>query len=989
METLGGIKMSTNMNMSAREIQNLLKKDIAEQGRKPYHPKVLFRGGVLTKKADAYNRRLIREGKTTLYLNKDKLYNLQTGKFINKPIDRRSGKIKQSFLKKKEVFNGVVAPKKKTLDFSYTFGGGQTNWSLAETMTLNSNRLLQDIIAENGISGNYRLMIQVNGSTIRDMSVNVNQAFINSIPVDFQGGESGTMVWNEDLTVGDNVTFIFTKETLLPPNFYNQKYLDGVSHCVLTPIKEWATYCLEKAGSKSTEKKYNAILNKLKQDEITFEDGMSEEQMEAFCDKYQISIELSQPFGSAHKSFKSQKKSLKKFKFVNTRLNHVECGDFGLNQQSLFKTYDPEIVTKEELKQIADTCWKNNEICIYNKNLYGLSVVRTLTHYYKLSNDYKDAVKEFEKSTGLRYCAFDAKAYPELMKFVNAGTHFNCTVDWYDTRKYRCYIPDYVNHIDMKSAYTNYAKSKFYCGFMGKITDFRRVDNYDVNGLYYIEELSLLHANPLFKKYNSKLKWFVNNNVYTKAELDCLKHYGANFKVKYGAYGIKTDFEFTDEMKTGVEVFDFDDKEVKIKFYAKWCGMNCRADENQNFYMRGELDYLKNLDTDANLWYDGEEVRVAFQNNYSYTKKHITSQITAYQRLLVLEQLMLMPYDKIIRVCVDGIYFNKLGLSNNQVIKPFRYKNESMTFNNDPCENYLSQVIECGDINFECKAKQREHYLKEVFDAEGGNGKTFYNLNDTGFINVCYVPHSEKLASAMRKEFGVKTSNHTRCLSEPFSIQEGEILKHNVYVFDECSMITESQKKYIFDKCAGKIIMCGDLACQLQPVEGGMMTRKGFDNVDKVCVKNYRFKDEKIKALIKDVRDIIINNKVFRLDNLLINKIKQSEVKSKYDHKNDIILVSRGAKKNKTSNLNDYWCNEFPDLKKYKVEANSRDYKNGDIVFENVGSCELRHGFTVHSVQGETYNGNIFIDMRYLSDVRMFYTAISRAKYWNQIYILI
>ena len=41
---------------------------------------------------------------------------------------------------------------------------------------------------------------------------------------------------------------------------------------------------------------------------------------------------------------------------------------------------------------------------------------------------------------------------------------------------------------------------------------------------------------------------------------------------------------------------------------------------------------------------------------HNYHLGHITAFITAYQRLNVLEQLLKIDYDNIIRVCVDGIY---------------------------------------------------------------------------------------------------------------------------------------------------------------------------------------------------------------------------------------------------------------------------------------------------------------------------------------------
>ena len=66
------INIFNNTKMSAREeIKKILQRDIEENGRKSYHPKQLFKGGVPTKKALAYNRRLIKDGVTYQYLDPD------------------------------------------------------------------------------------------------------------------------------------------------------------------------------------------------------------------------------------------------------------------------------------------------------------------------------------------------------------------------------------------------------------------------------------------------------------------------------------------------------------------------------------------------------------------------------------------------------------------------------------------------------------------------------------------------------------------------------------------------------------------------------------------------------------------------------------------------------------------------------------------------------------------------------------------------------
>ena len=80
----------------------------------------------------------------------------------------------------------------------------------------------------------------------------------------------------------------------------------------------------------------------------------------------------------------------------------------------------------------------------------------------------------------------------------------------------------------------------------------------------------------------------------------------------------------------------------------------------------------------------------------------------------------------------------------------------------------------------------------------------------------------------------------------------------------------------------------------------------------------------------------------------------------------------------------------FSNIEKYLIKNNSKDYSNGDIVFskKNIKN-ELRHVYKVHSIQGETAKNKLFIDKEKFFTSQSFYTAISRAKNINQIYLII
>ena len=79
-------------------------------------------------------------------------------------------------------------------------------------------------------------------------------------------------------------------------------------------------------------------------------------------------------------------------------------------------------------------------------------------------------------------------------------------------------------------------------------------------------------------------------------------------------------------------------------------------------------------------------------------------------------------------------------------------------------------------------------------------------------------------------------------------------------------------------------------------------------------------------------------------------------------------------------------CNKFENKmiklfdEKYYCQSNSELYSNGDIIFSKLkpksSNAEVRHHFTTHSIQGETIESKIFIDISRMFNSRMFYSAI-------------
>jgi len=113
------------------------------------------------------------------------------------------------------------------------------------------------------------------------------------------------------------------------------------------------------------------------------------------------------------------------------------------------------------------------------------------------------------------------------------------------------------------------------------------------------------------------------------------------------------------------------------------------------------------------------------------------------------------------------------------------------------------------------------------------------------------------------------------------------------------------------------------------------------------------------------------------------NRLEGAEPFLDYDYKKDMILASTHAVK-------DRYNETYKHLEKYYITKSDRVYGRGEIYLEKpkTTDCEIRHAYTVHSIQGETATGKLFIDLNGMYESRMLYTAISRAKKHEQIYLI-
>lgn len=800
--------------------------------------------------------------------------------------------------------------------------------------------------------------------------------------------DSGCSYFDQALTyVDDKGTFyIYPQSKSITTKFITQNFKDGVTNCMLTPIRTWATELFEGAKTKQTKSRYSVILRDLKEYEEKYTDGVPESAIHEICTKLQVDISVVLPFcEDVFIEGKSIKKRLKAFKFMNSRMDHVDLNE-------LTSMDKPIVVSQTELDDMKKKLDETKQFYTYSKNMQKVSKISTLSGQYTTDNAFGEAVSQFEFDTGLNLCKIDDVDNADLSAFVKEGTNYNETVDFRDVPasenpeidEHPFHKIQDLQHIDMAKAYANFKSCKYYKGFLGKITDFRCTDKVQGVGMYRVTDLVIPAG--IFKTYNDKLKVYISNNVYTSAELEMLTEQGCTFSVVSGCWGVEPlDFEFNEEM--------LETKVHGSAYYAKWAGL-CDSHRMQKTHWlkctEKFFDVVKlNCGADVARFYSNGEASFGYTKKHNYHLGHVTAFITAYQRISVIEQLMEIPIESIVRVCVDGIYFTgKTTLKN-----VFRYKDDRK-FGNGGSGSYVSEarkktlLDEFGYLKEQ--TQKRDHFAKELHLGAGGCGKTHMNLSDYGLVRVLFVAPSWKLAVAKKRETGVNATVWARLLTD--DPQQITAIKEraNVLIVDEVSMLTEGQKKAIFETYSDmKIIMCGDLGFQLPCITGEEMKPTGFDNIVR-HTKDMRCKDENLIYIKQTLRDMIeydrskseINKWVVEQFTKLNRVLTLDEVKQKYNVE-DMILSGTNANK-------DYITNMFPGMPKYYITDNTRLHQNGEIVIGEKPQdckCEIRHCFTTHSIQGETAEFKLYIDSSTMFDSRMFYTAISRARKLSQIYL--
>ena len=841
-----------------------------------------------------------------------------------------------------------------------------------------------------GLTGSVRISLVEDGNIIKTFVVDLDSK--NS---DIYYNLYHDLDYNEIFQEYPNARLIITRDENIKPQRIAQAFKQGTTNCLFVPIINW---CEDKANNSTTEgtrKKYTSKLNVARKLEEKYrETGVVKEELQSIADKLQINIIIKLPFATLDPliEVKCNKKQLTTFEYINTKLNHID----GFTHNEIINKKNKEI-SCEEMEQMYNDLRKNNEYFIFKRNNNSISSISTINNTYIQKQDFNEFTNEFKNYVGLNECYICDLQQTNLSQYIRASCNANLTID------FKCYnepdiedigninednefyvksdgevVKDNLNHMDMAKAYRNVNMCNYYQGYLGKITDFRKTDKIVGIGIYTIANLVLPDK---LKKLNEKMLIWKNGNPYPSPELEYLKSEGAYFDITEGCWGHHIDFDFQE--KEWLNIVDDNREKTNTRWYAKFVGtMECCSDK-ESFYMNAEKDYIQNLISylpeDKYRTYD-DEVRFLINKDTNRHLTHIASFIKSYTRINMMEQLMTMEYDDIIRVCVDGIYYT----GNYTCLNIFRDEPKEIKNNLDTgmyCSNYYHDFV------WNCEAEFKPFVLKELHTGVGGGGKTHKQLTDKGNIKVKYFAPSWKLARKKAEEYNVKVDVWYNLLTDDPERWGAIARNYNTLVIDEVSMMSNESKELImerFNHC--KIIMCGDIGFQLDNIGDGTPFKKELFDYYEEHNTNHRVKCKKLLFLLNKIRTMMVSSPVVsskEIKEYIINNFKKIKKIKDYSV-DDMILTHTNIRKDEFTEMYKY-------LDKYYITENTQNYSNGEIVLHKPENtrCELRHAYTTHSIQGETTEHNLYIDITHINYKKMLYTALSRARYYDQIYLLV
>lgn len=766
--------------------------------------------------------------------------------------------------------------------------------------------------------------------------------------IDYSDGVFRCLIPGQNVKIWRSTSLVIKK--------MKQKFRDGITHCVFTPIKQKILENINTTKSKDAIKKWKSRYNNINDLEKEYELGVPEDKM--------IDVAITSGFKIIIKDIinnelfvyndKSKKGSLI---FTNTRANHIDIGFLTLADKGI------ELSKSDMLKK-----WKEIDDDFYmiqGDLIEGIPrKLMTLDGVWSVINPEKKYIDEMNEIAQIDKCRFNATKYPDVNEFIKSGRIINSWNLNLGTGA--------TGHIDMKKAYTQFKNCSFYKGFLGVIHQWRS-GKFDLDfiknhiGIYRFKIIEF--DNQLLSKLG-----FVIGGKYTlpSVEIEYFISLGMIVEIDAGVFGASIDFEFTEDMLLKGE--------DGVPRYSKWSGTLGAENHFRNYTFKCDKKWASHLKHELsadNVFYWEKlgicSVKMPIEN--VYTTHHILAFITSYVRIQMIQTMMKFDINNLVRVVMDGLYY-KGDLP--EVDKIFIAKEIKDC---DYSEYWYSpstvEVVWDSDV----------FSKNTLLTGAGGNGKTYKVLNDKGLNRVLFVAPMNLLGKGVASQYKIRSTTIHKLLGKDCVPWIKEQAYPPVILIDETTQIQADWIDEVFKMYPKSLIL----------LAGDIDTKQWFQ-----C-RNGRpgdfskiWKPVDVDIISMDIDRRSLDDELRQLKVDIRNKMKEVFVDG--DNYNETIKMNIWANKLNTISFSDavkqfsvgdVWIagTHAINVKLLENGVVSGWYKKGgNISYEEKENFEKRGSFTTHSFQGQTIEDKkVFISINSCFEYSMLYTAISRVRRISQL----
>jgi len=827
--------------------------------------------------------------------------------------------------------------------------------------TFNEDKLYSTMKQLQGATNAY-IMISRNGDIVIDELINVPTKSYN---IYYQTIYHTLFGYDASVFDGNaKVRIVIARASEIPSLRLKQKFRDGGDkHCVLDPMIQMYKSYAENAKSDDYKRRVHFIIKKLIKLRSIYIDGVPEDKMDEVGKVAYRRIDIYDVLGNCKYSF--NKSSSKAFNFTNTRENHLDAGHITMDKQY-------QQVTQEELNQILYYHDKEEIFYLFRGDLQKNipQSLRSSKGAWAVFNEDYEVFQKFNEMVGVKNYRLNATKYPIVNDFVNDGRIVH------SAPIALCNKPNDLKnafHYDMVKAYTQHSTAHYFSGFLGHIQQWSKLTG---KGLDFVRNhlgmfrFRVIRSIPLLRKLG-----MIENNEYTLAGPELLYMcdvLGLDVELIAGCWGSRAEINYTPEM-------------LEKRRYCTWAGKLGMESKCDRYIFRGSSEWASHLKSEF-----GED-RVSFWGNFICvnnpkgrvnTTHHLFAFITAYSRIHMLE-MMRRVNGELIKVVLDGLYFR--GSMNTEGLSTVIDTNKKLiTHKGFGVAWYLASIADItsweeysSDLDGSC-----------VLAGAGGTGKSWRVFNDKTICQPLYVVPSHLLGRKFREQYDASYTTIHKLIGEdcrPYGEENGT--PANIFI-DELTMIEGSWvEKAIKMYPQSRFYIAGDIDgdrwYQCRNGSGQefstiwIPSRTEWRYLD--FTKDMRSRDDKLRNFKEDVRALM--REVFtdggRTDAYRINQtIRQKLPTVKFD---DAVKMFQSG---------DIWIAGTHNTNKKLLDAGVVSGFINARKEINDTEGEKRGAFTCHSFQGLTISDKrVFVSLD-MFEYAMFYTAISRVCYFDQLVIV-